>query len=417
MEEQYRTYKYRWIILCAIIPIIICTEMFWLTLAPIASEAELFYNVDSISISLFAMSYMIMYILFTLPASWVIDKFGYRCSLIIGASITAVFGILRAVFAADFTAAIIFQFLIAIGQPFLLNISTKVPANWFPVTERSTAAGLLTMAQYLGFVVPMVLSPIIFKSSGIPNLFTTFAIIAVVCAIIAIVFTKERPPIPPGPEAEKEDLSVRSMVKLFRNSNFIYVLIIVFVSMGIFNTLLSLIDGILEPRGFNAEQSGLVGAVFVVAGVIGAVVLPIISDKIRRRTPLFITAISLLVPLYLGITYLTGFTTVTIIAGIAGFTIMGVAPILFQHGAEVAYPAKEGTSFGLILLMGQISGVLFVLLFETISGAIGSIILPMLLFVILTAILIPFTLKMKESKILSALQSKPDKSHTMDIPQ
>lgn len=417
MEEQYKTYKYRWVILCAIIPIIICTEMFWLTLAPIASEAEIFYNVNSISISLFAMSYMIMYILFTLPASWVIDKFGYRYSLIIGASITAVFGILRAVFAANFTAAIIFQFLIAIGQPFLLNISTKVPANWFPVTERSTAAGLLTMAQYLGFVVPMVVSPIIFKSSGIPNLFTIFAIIAVVCALIAIVFTKERPPIPPGPEAEKEDLSIRSMVKLFKNRNFIYVLIIVFISMGIFNTLLSLIDGILEPRGFDAEQSGLVGAVFVVAGVIGAVVLPIISDKIRRRTPLFITAISLLVPLYLGITYLTGFTTVTIIAGIAGFTIMGVAPILFQHGAEVAYPAKEGTSFGLILLMGQISGVLFVLLFETISGAVGSIILPMLLFVILTAILIPFTLKMKESKILSALQNKPDKSYTTGLSQ
>lgn len=417
MEEQYRTYKYRWVILCAIIPIIICTEMFWLTLAPIASEAEIFYNVDSISISLFAMSYMIMYILFTLPASWVIDKFGYRCSLIIGASITAVFGILRAVFAANFTAAIIFQFLIAIGQPFLLNISTKVPANWFSVTERSTAAGLLTMAQYLGFVVPMVVSPIIFKSSGIPNLFTIFAIIAVVCALIAIVFTKERPSIPPGPEAEKEDLSVRSMVKLFRNLNFIYVLIIVFISMGIFNTLLSLIDGILEPRGFDAEQSGLVGAVFVVAGVIGAVVLPIISDKIRRRTPLFITAISLLVPLYLGITYLTGFTTVTIIAGIAGFTIMGVAPILFQHGAEVAYPAKEGTSFGLILLMGQISGVLFVLLFETISGAAGSIVLPMLLFVVMTAILIPFTLKMKESKLLSALQNNPDKSHTTGLSQ
>lgn len=407
--ENYRTYKYRWVILCAIIPIIICTEMFWLTLAPIASEAEAFYKVDPMLITLFAMSYLIMYIIFTLPASRVIDRFGYRTSLIIGATITAVFGILRAVFATNFTAVIIFQFLIAIGQPFLLNVTTKVPANWFPVTERSTAAGLLTMAQYLGFVVPMVLSPFIFNKYGMQNLMTIFAIIAVACALIAIVFTKERPPIPPGPEAEKEDLSIKSMGRLFKNFNFLYVLIIVFVSMGIFNTLLSLIDGILEPRGFDAEQSGLVGAVFVIAGVIGAVILPIISDKIRKRTPLFIVAIALLVPLYLGITFLSGFATVMVVAGVAGFTIMGVAPILFQHGAEVAYPAQEGTSFGLILLMGQISGVLFMLMFEAISGEVGNIVLPMLIFVGLTAILIPITIKMKESNILKALQNKPDK--------
>lgn len=405
-EQQYRTYKYRWVILGAIIPIIICTEMFWLTLAPISSIAEGFYNTNSMVISLFSLSYMIMYILFTLPASWVIDKFGYRHSLIIGGSLTVVFGILRAVFADNLTLAIICQFLIAMGQPFLLNVSTKVPANWFPVTERSIAAGLLTMAQYLGFVVPMVLSPMIAESHGIPALFKVFAIIAGVCTVIAIAFTRERPPVPPGPEAEKEDISFKSMGRLFRNKNFIYVMVIIFISMGIFNALLTLIESILQPRGFSTDQAGIVGAVFVIAGVIGAVILPIISDKIRRRTPLFVIGISLLVPLYLGITYISSFVLVVVVAALAGFTIMGVAPILFQHGAEVAYPVKEGTSFGLILLMGQISGVLFVLLFETLIGSLGSIILPMLLFVAATAIQIPFTLKMKESNILKAIQKR-----------
>ncbi len=400
MDEKYKVFGYRWVILAAIVPMILCTEMFWLTLAPISSMAEQYYGVGSLEISMFSTSYMIMYIIFTLPASWVIDKFGFRHSLTIGAVITAVFGIGRMLFAGNFIIALFCQFMIAIGQPFLLNISTKVPANWFPVGERSIASGILTMAQYLGFVAAMVISPILAQLNGIPAVYQVYALVGGICCIIAIAFTRERPKIAPGPEAIKEDISISSMLKLFRNRNFIYVLVIVFISMGIFNTLLTLIEPILKPRGMSMEEAGMVGAVFVVAGVAGAVVLPIISDKLRRRTPLFIAAITLLVPLYLGLTYLNGVTVLTLVSAVAGFTVMGVAPILFQHGAEVAYPVKEGTSFGLILLMGQISGSLFVVLFEAISKASGKVVIPMLIIVAATILEVPFTLKMKESQIL-----------------
>ena len=55
-------------------------------------------------------------------------------------------------------------------------------------------------------------------------------------------------------------------------------------------------------------------------------------------------------------------------------------------GSEVAYPTQEGTSLGTILLMGQISGVLFVFLFEAMVAGFHSIIPPMLFIVILTAV-------------------------------
>ena len=422
MDQPYKTYKYRWVILAAIMPIIISTQIFWLSLSPISTLAEAYYGVGSLGISMFAMSYFIMFVVFSFPASWVIDKFGYRRALIIGATGTAVFGVLHAVFAGNFTLALICQFCIAAAQPFLLNISTKVPANWFPVSERSTAAGLLTMAQYLGFIIPMILSPMLADPSGlgealkgtpaqiaIPEMYKIYAIIAVVCAVLAIALTKERPALPPGPEAEKEDLSLKSMARLLKNGAFLYVLLVVFISMGVFNTLLTKIEGILGPRGIASDEAGLVGAVFVICGVIGAVVLPIISDKKHTRTPLFIVAITALVPLYLGITFISSFAVLCVAAGIAGFAIMGVAPILFQHGAEVAYPVKEGTSFGTIILAGQISGTLFVLLFEWLNSATSAILLPMLLFIGLSALQIPFVARMKESKILLELREKAHK--------
>ena len=338
------------------------------------------------SVSLFSMSYMIMYIIFSIPASWVVDRFGYRHSLIIGASITAVFGLIRALFAGNFSIVLPAQFIIAIGQPFLLNISTKVPANWFPASERSTAAGILTMAlKYLGFAVPMVLAPAIAESSGIPDVFMVFAVIAVISAFIAIVFTREKPLVPPpGPIPPKEELSLSSIKKLFSKKAFVLPLFICFISMGIFNALLTLIEAIMMPRGISSAQAGIVGAVFVLAGVVGAVILPVISDNLHIRIPFFIGVISLLIPLYLGLTFLEHFILLVIIAAVAGFSIMGVAPILFQHSAEVAYPIQEGTSLGVILLMGQISGALFVYLFEILQNAAGSVVWPMLLFVALT---------------------------------
>lgn len=399
MEKQGVS-AYRWVILGAIVPIIAATEMMWLSLAPISSQAAGFFKVSDMNIALFSMSYMIMYIVFALPASWVIDRFGFRVSLTIGALLTAIFGLARAYYIRDFTLVLASQFLIAVGQPFLLNITTKVPANWFPVSERATAAGLLTMAQYVGFALAMVLSPMLAERGGIPAVLWVFGLVAVVAALIAIVFTRERPRVPPpGPVASQEGFTFTSFKALFRNRAFVLVLIAGFISIGIFNTVLTLLESILAPRGISSMQAGMVGGVFVVAGVAGAVVLPIISDRLHTRVPMFVAAVALLAPLYLGFAYLRDFNLIAICAGLAGFSTMGVAPVLFQYGSEVAYPIPEGTSLGLILLMGQISGALFVYLFELLNKTSGSVIVPMLGVVVLTLLEVPFALQMKESKL------------------
>lgn len=399
--KDHSVSSYRWVILLSIIPIIISTEMMWLSLSPISSIAEEYYGVGEFSITLFTMSYMIMFVIFSVPASWVIDRYGYRCSLIIGALLTAVFGFTRAFFADSFTVVIISQFFIASGQPFLLNISTKVPANWFPISERATAAGILTMAQYLGFALPMVAAPVLAETSGVPAVLRAFAVIAFVSAAVSILLSRERPAVPPpGPVSEKEDFSIASMKKLFTNKPYLLTLLICFISMGIFNTLLTLIESILLPRGITSMEAGIIGAAFVLSGVAGAIILPVLSDMLHKRIPFFTGSMSALVPLYLGFTLISSFHLLIIIACISGFAIMGAAPILFQHGSEVAYPIQEGTSLGAILLMGQISGVLFVFLFEVLAGSFRSIVPPMLLIVAVTALEVPFTFRMKESQLL-----------------
>ena len=357
-------------------------------------------QVDASAITLLSMSFMVMFILLAAPSSWVIDKYGFRTSLVVGALLTVVFSIVRAAFATNFTVVLIAQFLIAAGQPFLLNISTKAPANWFPIGERSTAAGILTMAQYVGFAIPMVASPLLVESFGIPQMLWTYAIIAAVSGVVSIAFTRERPATPPpGPVAADESFSFRGVGKLLKNGPYVLVLTVCFISMGIFNTILTEVEAILMPLGLDSEQAGLVGAAFVVAGIIGAVVLPMLSDKLKTRRPFSITAIAILIPSYLVFTFVDSFPILLAVAVIAGFSIMGVAPILFQYGSEVAYPAPEGTSLGMVLMMGQISGILFLSLFGVLNSATGGPMWPMLMIVALTVISLPVVMRMKESGV------------------
>lgn len=120
------------------------------------------------------------------------------------------FSVVRAAFAHNFTVVFIAQFFIAVGQPFLLNISTKVPANWFPFNERSTAAGILTMAQYVGFAIPMLLSPMLAAQNGIPYTLWVFAAIAVVSAVLCIVLTREKATsATPGPRGNQRGFQRR----------------------------------------------------------------------------------------------------------------------------------------------------------------------------------------------------------------
>lgn len=48
-------------------------------------------------------------------------------------------------------------------------------------------------------------------------------------------------------------------------------------------------------------------------------------------------------------------------AAVFGFFLLGLGPLGFQYGAELTYPAPEAASNGLLLMVGQISGIGFIL--------------------------------------------------------
>jgi len=361
-QTNFKVYGYRWIVLLAFMFVTAANQLLWITFAPITSNAAGYYGVSDLSIGLLSMSFMIVYIFISIPASWVIDTYGIRVAVGLGAALTGIFGLLRGLLASDYNLVLISQIGIAIGQPFILNAITKVAARWFPIRERATASGLGSLAMYLGIVVGLALTPYLTIRSSIGSTLVTYGIVSAITAVAFFGLVKERPPTPPCPPGQEERaLVLDGLRQILRRRDFILLMIIFFVGLGVFNGVTTWIEDIVRPRGFSITQAGVTGGLMVVGGVIGALIIPSLSDRYRKRVPFILLALAGAIPGLIGITYATSYWLLLASAFVLGFCLLSAGPIGFQYGAEITYPAPEGTSNGLLLLMGQISGILFIL--------------------------------------------------------
>jgi sugar phosphate permease len=362
MEQiRFRVYGYRWIVLLTFMFVVVVNQLLWITFAPITGSAATYYGVSDLSIGLLSMSFMIVYIFVSIPASWVIDTYGIRVGVGIGAALTGIFGLLRGLVAGDYTLVLVSQIGIAVGQPFILNAVTKVAARWFPIQERATASGLGSLAMYLGIVVGMALTPYLVLQSSIEGMLVAYGIVSAIATIVFFGAAREHPPTPPClPGQEERSLVLDGLKQTLRKRDFILLMLIFFIGLGIFNGVTTWIEDIVRPKGFSITQAGITGGLMVVGGIVGAVVMPLLSDRYRKRTPFLVLAIVGATLGLVGVTYATSYWLLLASAFVLGFFLLSAGPIGFQYGAEVAYPAPEGTSNGLLLLMGQISGIIFI---------------------------------------------------------
>jgi MFS family permease len=357
--EKPRVYGYRWIVLLSFVLIALMTQVLWITFAPITSAAAEFYGTSDLQIGLLSMVFMIVYILMVLPSAWVIDTWGFKAAVGIGGGLSAVFALTRGIFAADFTIVFISQVGIAVGQPFVIGAITKIAARWFPAEERATASGLGTLALYLGPLAAMLLSPFLVLRIGLPRMLLVYGIATAVGWAVFIALAREHPPTPAG--KDERALMLDGLKSMLRRRDFLFLLVLFFVGLGMFNSVSTWVEDIIRPRGFSITQAGMLGGLMLIGGIVGAVVVPLLSDTLRRRKPFLILALSGLLPGLLGVTFATTYGALLISGFVFGFFLLSAGPIGFQYGAEIAHPAPEGTSNSLLLVMGQISGIIFIL--------------------------------------------------------
>src|SRR5450759_4914 len=402
-KTDFKVYGIRWMMLIVYMVMVAVNQLLWITFAPITGDATKYYGVSDLRIGILSMCFMIVYIVVSIPASWIIDKFGIRIAVGIGAVFTGVFGLVRGFAGPDYNLVLLSQIGIAIGQPFILNAITKLAARWFPIEERATAAGLGTLAMYLGILIGMTLTPYLIIGSGIGGMLYIYGIISILTTIAFLLLIKERTPTAPClPEQEERFLVYDGFRQTLKTKDFILLMVIFFIGLGVFNAVTTWIEDILRPRGFSATQAGITGGLMIVGGIIGALFIPILSDRYKKRVPFIIIALTGATLGLTGITFATSYWLLLTSGMVLGFFLLSSGPIGFQYGAEITYPASEGTSNGMLLLMGQISGIAFIFGMDSLkSHSTGSMTRSLVFLIGLMVLSIIISLRLKESTILS----------------
>jgi MFS family permease len=356
-DKGYRLYGYRWVVLAVTMFVNLTLQVLWISYAPIITEAAKIYNVTDTKIAALSVtSWLIAYLVLSIPASWAIDTYGIYITIGLGGVLMSLFGIWRG-FAVNYTQIFWITAGIALAQPFMLNSWTKFAAHWYPPDDRATMVGLVTLSNLLGIAIGEAVPPILLQSNvSIPTQQLIFGGIAALSTVLFLLFARDKPPTPPCPPGQDERKVMFDGLKhAVTVKDFWLLIFIAFVALAIFNGVSSLIEDIVLPRGFTSTDAGTLGALLIVGSILGSVTLSYFSDKQHKRRRYLFIGILLGIPGMFGLAYATSYWLLMLSGFWLGFFLVGIAPVGFQYGAEIVHPTPEGTSNGLIQLFGQTS--------------------------------------------------------------
>lgn len=384
MAEETHVYGYRWAVLLVFGLIFMVGQMMWLAFSLIRNEVtEVFGLVaGDPSVVLLTASQPLAFIILSIPVGWLADRKGLVKVAGTGAILQVLFGTLRIFLINDFLLIFVCQFGLSIGSVMIQNCIVYLSVSWFPKGERGLANGVSTLFMLLGMLLGTALSMLLWTAplygeagftvalaqANVETILYLDTALAVILTVVFFAVARDKPPHPPDIDVLAEATpSIRGMLK---DRNVWFISIGFFAGFGIFIGLTAIVEELLDSLGIPVA-AGLGSPVIVmvlllVFGIIGAIVVPAISDKVQRRKPF------LMVSLIVGViaTWVLGTSTITevtyVSAAILGFFLIAVMPIALSMMEEfkTVGPELSGASTGLAFWFGNLGGFLGTILLE-----------------------------------------------------
>jgi MFS family permease len=380
--------SYRWIVLLLFMVVALLSQLLWLTFAPISSEMALLFHVNAFDISLLSLVWPIIFVIFAIPVGIFIDKKGFKISVRVGAAFIAVFSVLR-IFSAihnyNFTFLLICQIGTAVSQPFIFGSITKLAISWFPEKEQGLATGLGTIGLFLGMMLALVLTPILYLTFGITNMLAILALLSCVGTFLFFIFGRERKVV--DITEASSAFTIKDLWTLSRKRDFTILEYGFFVCVGGFTAILTWLEIMLNSlHGIDIDQAGIAGGLMIIGGVIGSIAIPALSDKIKK------IKIFVLLDLAIGTIafYLIGifneFLLLVVICFIIGFFLMSALPLVLEISNRIAGFRMAGRASSLLWFFSQLGSIFLIAIIEPVKSIWGSYYFSIMLIVILWAV-------------------------------
>ncbi|XP_035575924.1 choline/ethanolamine transporter FLVCR2 isoform X2 [Canis lupus baileyi] len=397
--------KRRWVVVLLFSCYSMCNAFQWIQYGSINNIFMNFYGVSAFAIDWLSMCYMLTYIPLLLPVAWLLEKFGLRTIALTGSALNCLgawvkLGSLKPHL---FPVTVLGQIICSVAQVFILGMPSRIASVWFGANEVSTACSMAVfgnqkacfwnvnglMISFLALSVhvlrPVVSGKLFFLREQ--PLGTRLFCLGYLCSSATLhppkmrrkpstkavgqdqVF-KEKPKHPPSRAqslsyalASPDASYFSSIVRLFKNLNFVLLVITYGLNAGAFYALSTLLNRMVILHYPGEEvNAGRIGLTIVIAGMLGAVISGIWLDRSKtyKETTLVVYIMTVVGMVVYTLTLNLGHLWVVFItAGTMGFFMTGYLPLGFEFAVELTYPESEGISSGLLNVSAQVFGIIF----------------------------------------------------------
>ncbi|XP_022917980.2 choline/ethanolamine transporter flvcr2a-like [Onthophagus taurus] len=389
---DFKLYKYRWVVLFIFCFYSCMNFAQYLQFSIITNIVKRYYDLETFDVSWTSLVFMIGYIVLFIPVSYLMEKYDLR-KISLGISFLTTVGTLIKLFSIHqdkYYVVLIGQTFCAIGQVFMMSIPSKLAAVWFGKDEVSTATAFAVVGTQLGVAIGCFVPPKVVANHDdleevgdeLYQLVLYNLIVTLVSFALTIMFFRAKPYTPPNQiqfMASTNPIKLdyfKSLKNIFTNRDFLFLIIAIGLSNGIWNTFGIEFNTIYLnyfPEG--EEDAGLIALVAIlVGGVGGSIIFGVILDKTHRFKLTTFTIIFLGSLFFLGAAFLLEEqqeTSVFVIIVLFGFFISGSLAVGFEYAMELTYPEPESITLASLNAIILAFGLIFVVIVDGLIGAIG----------------------------------------------
>ncbi|CAI2366797.1 unnamed protein product [Moneuplotes crassus] len=376
VKPRYTVYGMRWVICIFFTTSIVASGLGMVGMSAITPIISKIYDVSGLETSMLVLPFIVLFIPCIFPANYLIENYGISIP-VYWASVTLLIGAwIRLLVNVNFYIVIGGQVIMALGQPFMLSAPAKLSALWFAEKEMAISTTLGSLAAPIGAVTGFLLPLPLIGDSDAPSdevsvehgksVFFRYIlvqnIVITVLGLPIIFFIRNQPPTPPSASAakalrKKPVNQCKSIGQLFKNIDFITLLISFSMIYSIYTTLGAAVGQLSENFGYPTSANSLFGTSYIFGGLFGSFAHAILLDKYQKyKLQYCFIGITCIISLgaiagtiNLGIQALT--IALLFFLGFAQLPIIGVA---YSFCSQLTYPVNEALSCGMLQLFGSI---------------------------------------------------------------
>ncbi len=386
---------YRWVILALVWLLYAAFGLVNRSVSPLVTPILEELNMSYSQMGVILGSWQLTYLVVAIIAGTIIDKWGVRKSLFIGAALIGLSSALR-YFPDGFGSLLPVVAIFGIGGPLISIGAPKTIATWFRGKGRGTAVGIYTTGPAIGGLFALSATNSIVMPIAGYSWRLTFVYYGFLVFIIALLWWFLARETRPAEVTESESLG-KVFGRLTRIRNVRLILLMGPLSFAIMHGFTNWLPKIMERGGMAPTMAGFVASIPLMAGIPAVLVIPrLVSPHLRGRMLALLSlviAAALLVsvnttgfPLYVGLVFF----------GIAGFSLFPIVMLILMDTPEVG-ERHMGLAGGIFFCIAEIGGFTGPLVMGTLADLTGTFFVGAVSLAGLSLIIFMMALLLKES--------------------